>query len=152
MSYTKHVWQNGETITADKMNNIEDGINNFAILLTVTQNYGTREILRVGYAKELPNQLEYQFVSDDNDDYFRAVIMSGATTDKFVGPYVGINSNGVFPVIAISAITLVGNYIVLQDGIDITSQFKETHYPGNSATFWAIPATSGIMNLTVTEL
>lgn len=26
MSYTKHTWECGETITADKMNNLENGI------------------------------------------------------------------------------------------------------------------------------
>ena len=39
MSYTKTTWQNGDTITAEKLNHIEDGVenlsNNSNILLLV---------------------------------------------------------------------------------------------------------------------
>lgn len=39
MSYTKHIWQNGETITAEKLNNLEDGASNSLGPLIITINH-----------------------------------------------------------------------------------------------------------------
>lgn len=36
MSYEKHTWQTGETITADKLNNIENGINNSCMFIQMS--------------------------------------------------------------------------------------------------------------------
>ena len=35
MSYEKQTWQNGDTITAEKLNHMEDGINNSSQLMVV---------------------------------------------------------------------------------------------------------------------
>lgn len=50
MSYTKHTWENGETITAEKLNNIEEGIEDsgetttfFEIKVTNSGNYSQLE-------------------------------------------------------------------------------------------------------------
>jgi len=34
MSYTKHTWEDNELITADKLNNIEEGVSNMIFLVT----------------------------------------------------------------------------------------------------------------------
>jgi len=40
MSYTKQVWNTGEKITADKLNHMEDGIENVSRVLVVTASDG----------------------------------------------------------------------------------------------------------------
>lgn len=47
MAYNKNVWQNGDVITAEKLNNLEDGVASFdgegneRFIITFTQNEGT---------------------------------------------------------------------------------------------------------------
>ena len=46
MAYEKHTWETGETITAEKLNNLEDGVSgNGGILLVREQESGVYMVL-----------------------------------------------------------------------------------------------------------
>lgn len=63
MSYTQHTWVNGETVTADKMNNIEEGVTEAMssggggaktpIVYCTISNSGSRMFGTFQYAKEI---------------------------------------------------------------------------------------------------
>lgn len=86
MSYTKHTWQNEEIITADKLNNMEEGISSFAASNTITGYLQDGDILTVQtsdgnskkiiwkeinvpltYVKEKPSGDEFPSISSDVD-------------------------------------------------------------------------------------
>ena len=39
MSYIKHTWEDNELITADKLNNIEEGVSNMIFLVTASMTW-----------------------------------------------------------------------------------------------------------------
>lgn len=61
MSYTKHAWVTGETITAEKLNNIEDGVDD------VTRHLSDLET-RLKSGDEEDADLHLGFYLDENGD------------------------------------------------------------------------------------
>ena len=61
MNYTKHAWVTGETITAEKLNNIEDGVDNVNRQLSDLET-------RLKSGEEEDADLHLGFYLDENGD------------------------------------------------------------------------------------
>ena len=64
MSYTKQTWQTGEVITADKLNHIEDGVENNNNDIIVTYYYEDDYISYLTFDKNSPAPIPYNTIYD----------------------------------------------------------------------------------------
>lgn len=80
MSYTKHNWVNGEVITAEKLNHIEDGIANKTNVIHIKQD----DLIYIG----IPNALT------NNVDGTNAIRYDVSNIDELIGATLYLESNG----------------------------------------------------------
>ena len=91
MSYTKTTWQDGDVITADRLNNMENGIANAAPMVIVNGTYNNGEIILDKTWQEIydainnkiPVYICYNYNNSD-DDYgiFMGEVMSVYYSDN----------------------------------------------------------------------
>ena len=91
MSYNKHTWETGETITAEKLNNLEDGIDDISDVLIANISYtGSATVLDKTYA-EFKNALlrgqtviicQEDIYEDEQYGYERATYYSNITLEE----------------------------------------------------------------------
>ena len=91
MSYEKHTWETGETITAEKLNNLEDGVasggegsNNFFVKFTITYDQSGNPIVTSDKTlkeivdahkdgKNVCGYSEFLYGTEDNYDFTRGI-------------------------------------------------------------------------------
>ena len=90
MAYSKHTWEDGEVITAAKLNNIEDGCGNSGVMTAgVTTSGQESSYYPIFYDTSLNKTFKeiYDALSEGTPIYVRAV--TGTTTDYTAAAMIG---------------------------------------------------------------